>query len=194
MRRGRTRVATGQLLGFMEHGRIAAPSLTRLELQASDQADQSPAKILARQAAATSQAIRTLIDRLASVPASAPVEGLLGAQAAEEAAHAEVQRLERLVAQSRTPQPLEGADHLLDRLGGVLRAWALYNQGVLTPHLRSGLGLGDETMQPDASGLANEMTTAREEYASFVEQLREIVTDVSRSEAARRSLSDDARQ
>lgn len=188
-----TRMANGLLLGFMEHGRMNAPSLTRLELQAADRADQSPAKVLARQAAASSRAIWALITSLMSVPTSAPIEALLEAHAAEERARAEVQRLERLVSQTRISRPLAGATELLDRLGGVLRVWSLYNHGVLTPRLRRDLGVGEETIQPDASGLVKEMTTAREEYAAFIDRLREIVTEVTNSEAARRSLSEDDR-
>lgn len=187
------RKANDLLLNLLEHGRVSAPSLTRLEARATDLADQSPAKVVSRQASATLLAIQALIASLESVPDSATVPGLGQALDAAVAARGEFERLQAVLRELGSGDASSELDSdLLQRLEGVVRGWATLNRGVLdsSPKYRHLLP-AEHDPAPSSDELVEQMRRARADYPSLAEELRGRILAIRAQEAAARSLPAD---
>ena len=187
------RKANDLLLNLLEHGRVSAPSLTRLEARATDLADRSPAKVVSRQASATSLAIQTLIASLESVPSSTSVGGLRQALDAAVAARRAFDRLQALL-REHGPADASGEldGDLLRRLEGVVRGWAALNRGLVDslPQHRDLLPAADD-VAPAPSELMAALRGARARYPSLVEEMRSRILAISAQEAVARGLPTD---
>ena len=187
------RKANDLLLNLLEHDRVSAPSLTRLEAKAMDLSDQSPAKVVSRQASAASLALQGLIDSLESVPGSTTLDGLRQALAAAVAARGEFERLQAILRQSG-PADTAGQldDDLLRELEGVVRGWTAVNHGLL-PSLTEYRDLlpTENDPAPSSSELLEGMRRARARYPSLVEEMRSRILAIRAQEAAARSLPGD---
>jgi hypothetical protein len=188
------RKAHDLLLNLLEHDRVSAPSLNRLEARATELADQSPAKVVSRQALATSLAIQKLIASLELVPASTTVGGLRQALDAAVAARCEFDRLQALLRQFGTAHPARELDSdLLQGLETVVRGWAAINRGLLSslPEHQDLLP-AENKPAPSPTELLEEMKRARSRYPSLVEEMRSRILVIGATEAAERILPTEA--
>lgn len=187
------RTANDLLLNLMEHDRVSAPSLTRLEARAVELSDQSPAKVVPRQASATSLAIQALIASLESVPQSTSVGGVRQALDAAVVARAEFERLQAVLRESGSADAAGELDSdLLEGLEWVVRGWLAVNRGLLgslPEHRHLAPDERDPTPSPDE--LLEAMQRARARYPSFVEEMRSRILAIHAHEAAARSLPGD---
>jgi hypothetical protein len=154
-----------------------------------DLSDQSPAKVVSRQASSASLAIQGLIISLESVPASTAVGGLRRALDAAVAARREFERLQAVLDEYGAPE-LEG--ELLQDLEAVVRGWAAVNRGLLDsiPEHRDLLpSENDSTLNSDE--MLAHMKKARDRYPSLLEEMRNRILATRANDAAARSLPGD---
>jgi hypothetical protein len=160
----------------------------RLESAATEQADQAPAKVVARQARTTSLALQKLITDHQSVPTSTSVAGLRTALAAAIVARERFDRLQSLLRQTTGGGEVDST--VMRELERVVRGWAAVNRGLL-PNLTEYHELlpGKEEPVPSGEDLLNGMKRARAQYPVFAEQLRSRILALSTQEAASRSVA-----
>lgn len=185
------RTANDLLLNLLEHDRLRAPSLSRLEARAKEVADQSPAAV-PRQAGDTSMAVQALLDR---------VENLFGSGAASVgealdavlAARKSFDRLEAQLRQFGPPDdPMARLDRsVLDDLETVLGA--LIAQDPQTWSCLPGFsevfpdGTPSERLTPETR--AELLDRARKAFPVLREEMRRQVLAITARQAAERASS-----
>jgi len=143
------------VLALLADGRLTSPSIDRL-LRTANRLSPTFATPLETQAQSTLQAVQRLFAGLAAVPASEPAHS----RAALELLGAARREFDELLERVDDGHKLDAGGNVLNRLETVARSWQDMNEG----------------LGPPALDLRAEVAQAREDYDTFVGQLRDIVT------------------
>jgi hypothetical protein len=180
------RAANDLLLNLLEHDRITAPSVTRLESRAKELADQSPTGVVSRGAREASLALQALLQTAQRVPdsgGSALVNALDCAVRARRAFDVLQHSL-----QEHAPETQDTAldETVLEELESVVRGWAARNTAV-RPEGADYERLLNGGPATDGEEAVKAVARAREELPALVRDMQRRVLEVSSLQAARQS-------
>jgi len=171
------------ILSLMEHGRITPPSVLRAESTASRLADQAPAKVVARQAEDSARAIRQYMASLDAVPSSGSLPMLTQAHDASAHAHAEAQRLDRLLEEyipdAKDPRPAQDALEPLDR---ALSGWTALNHGLAVESKVPDYAWPEDG--PSPKELVRLIVEGRDLNRRMIDRVRAAVSEIATRDAA----------
>jgi len=172
------------ILSLMEHGRITAPSVLRAESAALALADQAPAKVVGRQAEATTRAIRQYLASLDAVPSSGSLPMLTQAHDAAARARDEARRLDHLLhLYASGDREWRVAEEVLDPLDRALSGWTALNAALsLEPQVPE---VDWPTGGPTPDELVQLIVEGRQRNRDLIDQVRAAVADIATRDTAR---------
>lgn len=181
------REANKLILSLMEHGRLSPPSLRRALADAEREADQAPASVVRRQAAAVSKSLNNFISSLDRIPSSGSVTQLTTAHEASREVRREADELDRLLGTYRfaPPEPLS-VELALEPLDRALSGWHAISGNILPTLIPSMDWPGDG---PTALELQDLLRKGREAHTLFVSAARQAVGAIAARDAQQATLT-----